>query len=354
MISRDFEQEWIEYLMLTPPDLSPDAIREFLREMWGLRVREATFLAIGADANAFVFRVETADGAAYFLKLRRGPFDTVTVEVPAFLHDHGIGAVMAPILTQAGALWASGRGFEWLLYPFFDGQNGFDTPLSEAQWVTLGQSLRAVHAAAAPSELARRIPVEDYSARWREITLDFDAQVDASALEGEPVSARLSALWREKRAIILDLVERSDALARLMALRDLPYVLCHTDLHAGNVLLGAQGDLAIVDWDAPLLAPKERDLMFIGGGIGGVWTQPAESAAFYRGYGPTEIDALAMAYYRIERIVVDIAEYGMQIFGVQGSVEDREVGLERLIGLFNPNPVLESANQSYHNYLHGA
>jgi spectinomycin phosphotransferase len=211
-----------------------------------------------------------------------------------------------------------------------------------------------VHAAALPPELARRIPVEDYSARWREITLDFDAQVDASALEGEPVSARLSALWREKRAIILDLVERSDALARLMALRDMPCVLCHTDLHAGNVLLGAQGDLAIVDWDAPLLAPKERDLMFIGGGIGGVWTEPAESAAFYRGYGPTEIDALAMAYYRIERIVVDIAEYGMQIFGVQGSIEDREVGLERLIGLFNPNPVLESANQSYRDYQRGA
>ncbi len=172
--------------------------------------------------------------------------------------------------------------------------------------------------------------------------------------DGEPVAVRLSMLWRDKRALILDLVERSQALARLMASRDLPCVLCHTDLHAGNVLLGARGDLAIVDWDAPLLAPKERDLMFIGGGIGDIWTEPEESAAFYRGYGPTHIDALAMAYYRIERIVVDIAEYGMQIFGAQGSVEDREVGLERLVGLFNPNPALDAANQSYRDYLRGA
>lgn len=340
--------------MLTPPDLSPDAIREFLRETWGLRVREATFLAIGADAYAFVFRVETEGGAAFFLKLRRGAFDSITVEVPAFLHDHGIRAVMAPIPTRAGTLWASGHGFQWLLYPFFDGRNGFDSPLSEAQWVALGQCLHAVHVAALPPELARRIPVEDYSARWREITRDFDAQVHAGAFEGEPVSARLAALWREKRALILDLVERSHALARLMTPRTLPHVLCHTDLHAGNVLLGAQGDLVVVDWDAPLLAPKERDLMFIGGGIGDVWTEPEESVAFYRGYGPANIDALAMAYYRIERIVVDIAEYGMQIFGAQGSVEDREVGLERLTGLFSPNPVLDAANQSYSDYLRGA
>lgn len=339
--------------MLTPPDLSPDTIREFLRAAWGLRARVATFLAIGADVNAFVFRVETEDGAAYFLKLRRGPFDGVTVEVPAFLHGQGIRAVMAPMPTHAGALWASGHGFEWLLYPFFEGHNGFGAPLSEAQWVALGASLHAVHAAALPPELARRVPVEDYSARWREITRDFDAQVEAGALAGESVAARLSALWREHRAIILGLVERSDALARLLAPRNMPRVLCHTDLHAGNVLLGAQGELAIVDWDAPLLAPKERDLMFIGGGIGGVWTEPEEALAFYRGYGPTDIDTLALAYYRIERIVVDIAEYGMQIFGAQGSIEDREQGLERLIGLFHPNPVLESANQTYREYQRG-
>ena len=39
-------------------------------------------------------------------------------------------------------------------------------------------------------------------------------------------------------------------------------------VHAGNVLLGDNDKLAIVDWDNPIMAPKERDLMFVGGGIG--------------------------------------------------------------------------------------
>jgi spectinomycin phosphotransferase len=40
--------------------------------------------------------------------------------------------------------------------------------------------------------------------------------------------------------------------------------------HAGNVVVGADNELTIVDWDEPILAPKERDLMFIGGGVDGI------------------------------------------------------------------------------------
>lgn len=32
----------------------------------------------------------------------------------------------------------------------------------------------------------------------------------------------------------------------------------------------------IVDWDEPIMAPKERDLMFIGGGVANVWNDPSE------------------------------------------------------------------------------
>jgi spectinomycin phosphotransferase len=95
------------------------------------------------------------------------------------------------------------------------------------------------------------------------------------------------------------------------------------------------------------MAPKERDLMFVGSGLFGTWSQYHEVAWFYEGYGPAALDLEALAYYRYERIVADFAAYGEQIFGVQGSVEDRVEGLRQVMGQFLPNDVIDFAHRWY-------
>ncbi len=89
-----------------------------------------TFLPLGADVNTAVFRVGTDRGTPYFLKLRRGNFDEVAVAVVALLHAQGIRRVMAPIATTTHRLWVYAYGFAWILYPFFEGQNGYEVALS--------------------------------------------------------------------------------------------------------------------------------------------------------------------------------------------------------------------------------
>ena len=90
-------------------------------------------------------------------------------------------------------------------------------------------------------------------------------------------------------------------------------VVCHADIHTHNVLLDGDGRLYIVDWDETLLAPKERDLMFVGAGIDGPKYGPRETALFYQGYGDVSPDPLAIAYYRIEWGVQDLGEFGREI-----------------------------------------
>lgn len=343
--------------MLTPPDIAADTITALLRDEYALRVRQVAFLPIGADANAAVFRVETDDATPYFLKLKRGDFDEIAVSIPAYLRTHGIPQVMAPLATTAGQLWASGHGFTWILYPYFEGENGFAQPLADAQWVALGQSLRAVHAMHAsslPPDLASRVPREDYGPRWRDIVMYYDREVEARAYDNsdDPFAGRLSAFWLTRRDEIHAMVERAERLGQLLRQRAGAadtFVLCHTDLHAGNILLSARDELelAIVDWDAPIFAPRERDLMFIGGGIGGIWDTAREEALFYQGYGATDVDPVALSYYRYERIVEDLAAYGEQIFEAQGSAEDREHGLEGTMGQFNPGRVVSIAHRTY-------
>jgi spectinomycin phosphotransferase len=334
--------------VLSRPDISNDTVVSCGLDSFGLRIAEATFLP-SADINSAVFRIATDDRARYLLKLRRADFDEVAVAVPAYLHAQGILGVMAPIATTTKQLWIHAHGFFWMLYPFFEGKNGFEASLSPAQWIALGETIRKVHGAILPADLARRVPHESYSPHNRTIVKALDAQADRLLFD-DPVTARLAAFWKTNRIEIMTVVERSEQLAKQMRDRATEFVLCHSDLHAGNVLLGDDDKLAIVDWDNPILAPKERDLMFVGGGIGDTWNDPREKEWFYRGYGPAEIDLVAIAYYRYERIVADFAAYGEQIFGMKGTAEDRETGLDRFMNQFRHN-VIEMAHESYLDLL---
>jgi spectinomycin phosphotransferase len=332
--------------MLTPPALSDATLSAVLRESYGLRIRQVSFLPLGADAYAAVYRVDAEDGTPYFLKLKHENFAEVAVAVSAFLHAQGIRQVMAPLPTVTQRLWASRHGFEWILYPFFESHNAYETALSDAQWVTLGRSLKAIHGAVLPPTLDRLVPREDYAPRWRDIVEEYDRQVETRAYD-DPIAESLAAFWITKRDEIRAMVARAAELAQALRQCEDPFVLCHTDLHAWNVLVGANGELAIVDWDETIFAPKERDLMFVGGGVGAVWDTAREEALFYQGYGATQINPLALSYYRYERIVADLAAYGAQIFEAQGSVEDRDDGLRKVKGQFLPNRLIAIAHRTY-------
>ena len=155
------------------------------------------------------------------------------------------------------------------------------------------------------------------------------------------------AFLKSKRNEILDLVERAERYAQALQENPPTQVLCHSDLHAGNILIDGNDALYIVDWDDPIYAPKERDLMFPGGGQGfRGHTAREEEALFYQGYGPARIDQAALAYYRYERIIQDIAAFCDQIFSSDNRGEDREQAFNYLASNFLPGGTIEIAYQS--------
>jgi spectinomycin phosphotransferase len=333
--------------MLTPPDLSRETVAQYLADAYGLHDARIEFLPLGADVNSAVFRINASDGAAYFLKLRRGDFDQPVVAVPAFLHhDKGIEAVMAPLPTTSQQLSTQGHGFDWALYPFFDGKNGFERALTNRQWTTLGAALGAIHRTELPEALSASLPKEHYAHHWREGVRRYQRRF-INGVKGDDIVKRFFAFWEEHAEEIDTVVYRSEQLASILLERPPQLVLCHSDLHAGNVLVGDNDRISIVDWDTLILAPKERDLMFVGGGVGHVWNQPQEEALFYEGYGLKDIDLVALAYYRYERIAKDVLEFCDQMFDATASAEDREEGLRQMQSQFLPGDVVAIAHRSY-------
>jgi len=330
--------------MLEKPDLDDGKIVAGVRDNYGLDIKQVDFLPLGADRHTAVYRVVADDATAYFLKLRGGVFDPASVLIPRFLYDQGIAQIIAPIPTQSGQLWSDLNPYKVILYPFVEGRSGFEVDLSDQQWIEFGAALKAVHRAIPPSALMGGLQHETYSPQWRESVPAFQARVERENFD-DPVSAELAALLRAKRAVIGDLVERAERLGAATQARALQSVLCHADIHAGNILIAESGALYLVDWDTLIVAPKERDLMFVGGGLGGGGHTPEEEETlFYRGYGETQIDPVALVYYRYERIVQDIAAYCEQILltdGVHG--DDRVEGLRQLTGQFEPGEVIEMA-----------
>lgn len=333
--------------MLERPALPDDQLLACLRTDYALEAGQLEFLPLGADPDTAVFRLRAAEGREYFVKLRGGAFDDVTVAVPHLLAQAGNAHVIAPLATTAGRLHGRCGAFAVIVYPFVAGRDGFAQELTPAQWTVLGRALRSLHETSVPPHLAGRIPRETFSGGWRAQVRGVLAGLDAALAgqwpwaAGDAVAQEVAALLQREWGKVRALVARAEELAAVLAARHLPYVLCHADIHVWNLLVTAEGALYIVDWDTVLFAPKERDLMFFGAGLGG--GQQAEQAAFYRGYGACAVDANALAYYRCERVVEDIAVYCRELLGSAAGGADRAEGLRQLAGQFEPGSVVGTA-----------
>jgi spectinomycin phosphotransferase len=334
--------------MLEPPDLPDDTIRACLHAHYGIPVATLVFLPIGNDSAAWVYRVHAADGATYFLKIRKGSVNEPSLAVPRYLHDHGVAHMVAPLTTTTRAVSAGLGDFTLALYPFIDGDTGTDVGMAEHHWVAYGAVLRQIHATALPPELARHMKHETFmpGRSAMDIVKHLDAQI-ATQDFADPLEHELAAFWQARRAEIRTLVDRADTLGRRLAAAAAPLVLCHADIHTWNILIDTANNLWIVDWDETILAPKERDLMFVVGGISADLVGPREEAWFFRGYGATTVDPLALAYYRYAWAVEEIGDYGKRVFMMpDAGAETRRDAVRAFMGIFQPGEIVALAYAS--------
>ncbi len=283
--------------MREPPRILEEHLRTCLQDQYDLYPVTLDFLPLGLDYNAGVYRVVSEQGTAYLLKVTSRPLYEPRCLVPRYLNDQGITSVVAPVPTRSGALWTKLVDWTVIVYSWISGDSSL-TGMTNEQWKEVGTIFKRIHQVMLPPFGSESLRKETFDAteyaRW---VRTFEAQHLHSRHDGSGSSRALRADWVAHQSTIHTAVTSLEKLAGVLQRRAGPYVICHADLHAANLLCDAAGHVFVIDWDEVMLAPKERDFIFV---------REQQAAAFWEGYGQTEIDWVALTYYLWERVVQDL------------------------------------------------
>ena len=330
--------------MREPPDLTEATLIGVVEAEYGIPVRSLTFLPLGADSASSAYIVQAMDGTITFLKLRAfHGFRSSSLLVPLYLHEQGVPHLLPPLPTIAHASWVMVNDFALSLFPFVEARMGAEAGLSERQWAELGAAVKQIHSIQLPSDLIPAVPREAFIPSRREVIEQLQDAIESNAIS-DAVQDELAGFWKSRREDIHILVERANALGSFLREASPSLVLCHADLHTWNILLDSSEHFWLVDWDETTLALKERDLMFVIGGIGRGLVSPKETQCFLQGYGEADIDSKALTYYRYAWAVQDMGAYGEQVFFSPGLGEaSRGDALKGFLSLFEPGNIVDIA-----------
>jgi spectinomycin phosphotransferase len=271
----------------------------------------------------------------------------IAAAVASYLAHADVPGVVAPIPSLAGAVSAETDDASITVYPFVDGQGGIDMQMSDGSWRALGSFARRLHATALPPELRSLVPHETYRPPEIDTIRLVDGAIDETGGR-DAIADAVVELWRSHREEILALAARTETLGQALRSRSLPLVICHADMHNGNVNVDRDGKLWIIDWDDVVLAPKERDLMFaIGGGISANLVDANATDRFVEGYGSADADGDALAYFRHAWAVQDVGSDAWRaLLDAEATDDQRDDAARILTGLFRPGEIVDLARRS--------
>jgi len=310
--------------MITQPDYDESQLKLRIEEEYAFAILELK--AVPWGETSWGYQVEELGGTKYFAKVTPGSeVSEATLQLVDRLHTQcHIENIVHPVKTKDDRLKTSFGRHTLVLFNFVEGENQRARKLAIEQYRVLGRLLAKLHNATTQ--------VSDYPVKERYETPFVSTyerilkDVVKDPVKGnEPQKELKNLLMPQMARLEREVFSLESAKHKAMAMKP-KFVLCHGDLTPGNILVTPQRDLYLADWDAPLLAPKERDLVYLTG---------PKMMFVMQGYKTIldkgDVDDKVIAYYQHWRNVRDIAAYGDRILHVNRDEDQSWHDLDELV-----------------------
>ena len=318
---------------------------------FGLAAHSVEEVNHGADDAAQLWRVVSDVGAAYAVKLSGGGTAAGLV-VSMQLANGGVDGIPSPILTRDERLFSERDGRRLSVVPWVSNHRALDGGMHAGHWAAFGSVLAQVHAAEVTDELIRILPREDHTHEGPALAVvDLNRRLGVAETDRTEVGVpddeladELMYRWRVASGRVSTLVTRADRLGQELRRSTARPVVCHGDPHLGNLLLDAPKRVWLIDWDDVVLAPRERDLMFVVDGVLAFAPVTAQERAwFFDGYGAVDLDARRLAYYQCVRALLDLVDPAAAVIDGRRPRSERVDALEIVEGVLSPTGLVDIA-----------
>ncbi|HIS69487.1 MAG TPA: aminoglycoside phosphotransferase family protein [Candidatus Gallacutalibacter stercoravium] len=162
-----------------------------------------------------------------------------------------------PIPTVQGALFFAHHLITGVLFNLIPGAAvGYGNAYSNEELRQLAAIVKDLHAVdIGPYE--KLCPKEEYDLRF---CVRLQQMMQTIVEDGGGFPEPFCQAARQYYGVLVSQIQHTQKLAQLLKKKELPFVLCHTDIHGGNVMRDPKGKLYLIDWENVILAPKEADL----------------------------------------------------------------------------------------------
>lgn len=307
--------------MVTEPTIDKKHLIQIAENEFQILVKSLTFNPKGWASWSYI--VETTDNQKYFLKIYRD--NNFNLQALDFLNRLSnkceVKNITYPINTKSGEIILHVSGYQVVVFNYISGVTSSEQKLNDEQLEKLGELLARIHQS--KNVIGPYFKKEDFNNPYHDQVLSLLGKLDSLQSENN-YQQEAKELYLKYKGKFLNEIELLDQLKLKLENSNLDFVNCHGEPSPDNIMIDDKGEIYLIDWDFPLFAPKEKDLLFFGDRYNQI----------LKGYGKVSrnmvINKEAESFYQHLWNAQEIENFGSELLLGKISEEEYKANLKEL------------------------